>query len=47
MIDRAAPKHASGLDTTAVMVIILPDSGSKYISKMFNDNWMLEKGFLQ
>jgi cystathionine beta-synthase len=29
-----------------VMVIILPDSGTRYISKIFNDEWMKEKGFL-
>ncbi len=29
-----------------VMVIILPDSGTRYISKIFNDEWMDEHGFL-
>lgn len=29
-----------------VMVIILPDSGTRYVSKIFNDEWMKEKGFL-
>jgi cystathionine beta-synthase len=29
-----------------IMVIILPDSGTRYISKIFNDEWMKEKGFL-
>lgn len=29
-----------------VMVIILPDSGTRYISKIYNDEWMKEKGFL-
>jgi cystathionine beta-synthase len=29
-----------------LMVIILPDSGTRYISKIFNDEWMQEKGFL-
>ena len=43
----AALKHAIRLDTGSVMVIILPDSGSNYISKMFNDDWMRENGFLQ
>jgi len=27
-------------------VVILPDSGLKYLSKFYNDNWMKEKGFL-
>ncbi|MGM0547259.1 MAG: PLP-dependent cysteine synthase family protein [Bacteroidota bacterium] len=29
-----------------VMVIILPDSGTRYVSKIFNDEWMKEHGFL-
>lgn len=28
-----------------LMVIILPDSGSRYISKIYNDEWMKENGF--
>jgi hypothetical protein len=28
------------------MVIILPDIGSRYAGKIFNDEWMKEKGFL-
>jgi len=42
----AALKHGKQLDSDKVMVVILPDAGSKYISKMFNDDWMREKGFL-
>lgn len=29
-----------------IMVIILPDSGTRYISKIYNDDWMKEQGFL-
>ena len=29
-----------------VMVIILPDSGTRYIGKVYNDDWMKEKGFI-
>ncbi len=29
-----------------VMVIILPDSGTRYIGKVYNDEWMKEQGFL-
>jgi len=29
-----------------LMVIILPDSGTRYISKIFNDKWMEENGFI-
>ena len=28
-------------------VVILPDSGSRYLSKIFNDDWMRENGFLE
>tara|TARA_R110002096_G_scaffold339522_3_gene532850 strand:- start:570 stop:1568 length:999 start_codon:yes stop_codon:yes gene_type:complete len=30
-----------------VMVIILPDSGTRYIGKVYNDDWMKEQGFLE
>lgn len=36
--------HRLGPD--AVVVIILPDSGSRYLSKVFDDDWMRENGFL-
>lgn len=29
------------------MVVILPDSGSRYLSKVFDDEWMRENGFLE
>lgn len=29
-----------------IVVIILPDHGSKYLGKVFNDEWMREQGFL-
>ena len=28
-----------------VVVVLLHDSGSRYIAKIYNDNWMKEKGF--
>ena len=43
----AALEHAKQLDQSKTMVVILPDGGAKYISKMFNDEWMREKGFLE
>lgn len=27
--------------------VILPDSGARYLSKVYNDNWMRENGFLE
>ncbi|TVQ91861.1 MAG: pyridoxal-phosphate dependent enzyme [Deltaproteobacteria bacterium] len=28
-------------------VVLLPDSGSRYLSKIYNDNWMAENGFTE
>ena len=30
-----------------VMVIILPDHGTRYLGKVYNDNWMNDHGFLE
>ena len=30
-----------------IVVILLPDGGSKYVSKIYNDVWMRENGFLK
>jgi cystathionine beta-synthase len=30
-----------------LVVVIFPDHGSRYLGKMFNDDWMREKGFLE
>ena len=30
-----------------VVVVLLHDSGSRYITKIYNDDWMREKGFLE
>jgi cystathionine beta-synthase len=32
-------------DHDALVVVILPDSGRGYMSKVFNDDWMIEHGF--
>jgi cystathionine beta-synthase len=40
-----AREHQLGPDD--VMVVILPDSGSRYLSKVFDDGWMRENGFLE
>lgn len=42
----AALEHAKSLDESKTMVVILPDAGSKYVTKMYNDDWMRDKGFL-
>ncbi|MCX5384282.1 pyridoxal-phosphate dependent enzyme [Streptomyces sp. NBC_00083] len=42
----AAHRVAAGAGADAVVVVILPDSGRQYLSKYFNDAWMLGLGFL-
>jgi cystathionine beta-synthase len=39
-------KLAGGLDRPARIVTIFPDSGTRYLSTIFNDEWMKERGFL-
>lgn len=29
-----------------VVVVLLPDSGTRYVSKIYNDEWMMQNGFL-
>ena len=41
-----ALKVASRLKKRATLVAIIPDGGIKYLSKMYNDAWMKEKGLL-
>lgn len=41
---RYIQQHRLGPD--AVIVVLLPDSGSRYLSKVFDDDWMRENGFL-
>lgn len=38
-------RHKLGADKT--VVVILPDSGSRYLSKVFNNDWMRENGYLE
>lgn len=42
----AALQVAKDLDREKLIVVILPDSGTRYLSKLYNDQWMKEKGFL-
>ena len=43
----AALQVARNLNEPKNIVVILPDSGTRYLSKIFNDNWMKEHGFLE
>lgn len=36
----------NNLGENDLMVVILPDSGTRYTSKIYNDDWMREHGFL-
>jgi cystathionine beta-synthase len=42
----AALRAAKDLPEDAVVVVLLPDSGRGYMSKIFNDEWMSSYGFL-
>jgi cystathionine beta-synthase len=42
----AALKVAKGLTKDDVLVVLLPDSGRGYLSKIFSDSWMASYGFL-
>jgi cystathionine beta-synthase len=43
----AALRAATVLGPDAVMVVLLPDGGRGYLSKIFNDKWMADYGFVQ
>ncbi len=43
----AALEIAKDLDESALVVVLLPDSGKSYLSKLYNDEWMRQNGFLQ
>ncbi|HME64908.1 MAG TPA: cystathionine beta-synthase, partial [Streptosporangiaceae bacterium] len=42
----AALRVAAAAGSGAVIVVLLPDSGRGYLSKIFNDEWMADYGFL-
>lgn len=42
----AALREARSLPAGARVVAILPDGGGRYLSKVFNDDWMRDSGFL-
>ncbi|HTZ56157.1 MAG TPA: cystathionine beta-synthase [Candidatus Acidoferrum sp.] len=42
----AAVKLAKTLPKNAIVVVLFPDSGRGYMSKIFNDEWMIANGFL-
>ncbi len=42
-----AMRYCAGLEPGSLAVVLLPDSGSRYLSKFFDDKWMRENGFLE
>lgn len=41
-----AIRYAESLPEPRTLLVILPDSGNRYLSKVYDDNWMREVGFL-
>ncbi len=39
--------RANDLGEDQTVVVLLPDSGARYLSKIFSDDWMRENGFLE
>ena len=44
---QAALEVARDLDDSKLMVVILPDTGRNNMSKIYNDEWMRQNGFLE
>jgi cystathionine beta-synthase len=42
-----AIKYAKTLKKPENIIVLLPDSGNRYLSKVFNDKWMIENGYLK
>jgi cystathionine beta-synthase len=43
----AALQVAREMDESATMVVIFPDTGRNYLSKLYSDTWMLQYGFIE
>lgn len=42
----AAVKYSERLEAGSNIVVLLPDTGRNYLTKIFSDDWMFENGFL-
>jgi cystathionine beta-synthase len=42
-----ALKYAAKLPADRLVVVIFPDSGSRYLSKFYDNKWMRENGFME
>lgn len=47
LLVHAAVEVAKELDDNAVLVTLLPDWGEHYLTKVYDDDWMRENGFLK
>lgn len=43
----AALRYAQRLTAEDIIVVLCPDTGRNYLSKMYDDGWMAQNGFLQ
>jgi cystathionine beta-synthase len=43
----AALKYCQEQTETKNVLVLVPDTGNKYLSKMYNDYWMLDNGFIE
>ena len=43
----AARRIAEGLPKDAVLVVLLPDTGSRYLSKAHSEEWLKEQGYIE
>jgi cystathionine beta-synthase len=43
----AALQVAQEMDENTLVVVLLPDSGRSYLSKLYSDQWMQDNGFLE
>jgi cystathionine beta-synthase len=43
----ATLRLAGGLGSNAFLVALLPDTGMRYLSKVYNDEWMRERGYVE
>lgn len=40
-------KYVQSLKPGEIAVVILPDSGTRYVSRIYNDDWMREMGYME
>jgi cystathionine beta-synthase len=43
---KAAIKYAQDIDRKAEIVVLIPDSASRYLNKVYDDEWLRENGLL-